>query len=159
MTGKKSYTTKKKTTQKKPEYPERNVKAEIAIQLAALGVLFLVPPIIFFSLIAVLFNDTGSRAVGPAVFFILIFCMNVVVQCIWVLRETNRVDRYWQRITSTIIILLAPLAWVFFQPILGHSSLAMNLLNLSATVLALAASGWLWVLLLLKKSKLIWVRK
>lgn len=155
MTNKKQQSTKKKQSKKVTNYPERNTAAETIIQLGSLGILLTVPFIMFISLIALFFNDTSNKMVGSVVFFILLFCINVSVQCVLTLRELNRVDRYWQRSTATIMIFLAPVAWAMLQPAVDNQPL----LHFVTVSLAFVGSLWLWALLLIKKDKLVWVLK
>lgn len=164
---------------KSKKLPVRNINAEVAIQVGAVGIIL---SGIFYILLAFImnaFNDTGSPYNVPIGLLIFIFAISVIVQAVKVLRESDRVDHYRERLIAVYLMLVLPLQF-FTMTVLssffarknyealasgvGNSNqyppllaiLTSPLLMIVGAVVLLAGSAWLWVLLAEKK-KLVWI--
>jgi hypothetical protein len=159
-------------TQKKISLPERNIVAEIFIQVGAMGILVYVVIALLFSFVANAFNDTGSETVFPVTLLVFLFCINLTVQAVRLLRESNRVDHYIQRIVAICLILLLPIVVIAYQIVvislsasatrsIGVTSSVAQIFNITmaaSAILGLVGSIGLWVLLV-DKNKLVWILK
>lgn len=170
-TQKKPAHTGSQSKTKKEALPERNIIAEIFIQVGALAMLAYAIMLVLYGLVVIAFNDTGSAAAGPIALLIFLFCINVTVQAVKLLRQSNRVDHYRQRIIAICLILLLPIVMIVSQTVASNLSMSkirpaddtsiaqiFNGAMIAGVILGVVGSILLWVLLK-DKNKLVWILK
>lgn len=156
-----------KKTKNKEDLRERNIVAKISVQIGALLILTYAAMLVLFTLLATALNDTGNTMTGLTALLVLLFCVNLSIQAVRLLRESNRVDHYKQRIVSICFILLLPLIFIASQTLVGRLYMSaagpadsalitqvFNIIMIASAVIGIVGSIWLWKLLV-NKNKLV----